>query len=165
MQLSVLPDFALEHGEASLDALRRKARDPAEQRERLKKAAKEFEGIMLEMMFKEMRKTVPESPLFGKSNARDIYTDMLDSQYVRLVTDHGGLGLAKLLVRQLGPDLPGGGKAAQAHGAHGAHPGAKAQAPRETRRPFEFSAGVRSADRFALPAAPPAADPRPERVP
>ncbi|HKI98706.1 MAG TPA: rod-binding protein [bacterium] len=110
MQLNVLPDFTLQRGKSELDALRGKAVSLPTQRKRLEKAAKEFEGIMLEMMVREMRKNVPQSPLFGKSNAHDIYTDMLDSQYVHLMTERGGFGLAKLLVRQLGPDLHGAGK-------------------------------------------------------
>jgi Rod binding domain-containing protein len=123
MQLSVLPDFALGRGEAHLEAMRGKAKDPAAQRARLEAAAKEFEGIMMEMMLKEMRKTVPDSPLLGKSNAEDIYQSMLDSQYVHLMEDRGGLGLAQLLVQQLGPELPGarGAKAGAGHPAPGAH--------------------------------------------
>jgi peptidoglycan hydrolase FlgJ len=101
MQLNVLPDVSLQRGQAQLQTLAGKARDKAVERERLKAAAKEFEGLMLEMMVKEMRKNVPDSPIFGRDSGRAIFNEMLDSQYVRLMVDRGGLGLADMLVRQL----------------------------------------------------------------
>lgn len=99
MQLSVLPDFALSGGESRLKQVRGAARDNPE---RLRAAAEEFEAIMLDLMVKEMRKNVPESPIFGQDTGREIFNEMLDNQYVRLMTERGGIGLADMLVRQLG---------------------------------------------------------------
>ena len=101
MQISVLPDLALGRGEARLQALRGGAGETDAEKARLRAAAEEFEGIMLELMVKEMRKNVPESPIFGRDNGREIFNEMLDSQYVRLMVDRGGIGLSNLLVRQL----------------------------------------------------------------
>ena len=103
MQLSILPDAALSRGEAQLKALGARSKDSKLEHERLKSAAREFESIMLEIMVKEMRKNVPESPIFGHNNGREIFNEMLDSQYVRLISKHGGLGMANLLVKQLDP--------------------------------------------------------------
>jgi len=101
MQLNVLPDVSLERGAARLETLRHRRGDAAVDDKRLREAAKEFESIMLEMMVKEMRKNVPESPIFGENRGREIFNEMLDGQYVRMIVDRGGLGLADLLTRQL----------------------------------------------------------------
>jgi peptidoglycan hydrolase FlgJ len=105
MQLSVMPDFALQRGQSHLDDLRNKRKDPAAELARLQAAAKEFEAIMMEFMVKSMRANVPESPLFGHDNGREIFNEMLDTQYAHLLADRGGLGLAKMLVGQLGSKI------------------------------------------------------------
>jgi Rod binding domain-containing protein len=48
-----------------------------------------------------MRANVPESPIFGRSTGQEIFSDMLDSQYARMMVDRGGVGLARLMVSQL----------------------------------------------------------------
>ena len=98
MPLSVLPDLALGNGEGRLKNLRGAERDNPQ---RLRAAAEEFEAVMLNLMVKEMRKNVPDSPIFGKDTGREIFNEMLDDQYVRLMTQRGGIGLADMLVRQL----------------------------------------------------------------
>lgn len=97
MDLSILPDVALGQGESRLKNLKPGSRDNPE---RLRAAAQEFEAIMLNIMVKEMRKNVPESPIFGENRAREIFNEMLDNQYVKLMTQHGGIGLADMLVKQ-----------------------------------------------------------------
>ncbi len=101
MELSVLPNVDLERGESRLESLRHRAGNPAKERARLTSAAKEFEQIMVEFMVQAMRKNVPESPLFPHNNGQEIFNEMLDSQYARLMVERGGLGLAKMMVRQL----------------------------------------------------------------
>ncbi len=39
---------------------------------------------MSKRLFKEMRKTVPDGGLFEKSNAGEIYSEMLDEEYSKL---------------------------------------------------------------------------------
>ena len=99
----------LGRGEARLKHLRGPdgTRNAEQEHARLEAAAKEFEGIMLELMVKEMRKNVPESPIFGRDTGREIFDEMLDSQYVKRIVDHGGIGLADMLVRQLQDKLYG----------------------------------------------------------
>ncbi len=99
---SILPSWASGRHGAQIQALKALGGAGRAEDSRLREAAKEFEGIMVEMMVKAMRKNVPESPLLGKSNARGIFQEMLDSEYVRLMVDRGGLGIADLLVDQLG---------------------------------------------------------------
>jgi Rod binding domain-containing protein len=104
MRLNVIPSLGLERGQARLQSLQANGarRDAGVEPARLKAAAQEFEAILLELMVKEMRKNVPESPIFGRDTGREIFNEMLDAQYVRLVVQRGGLGLTDLLTRQLG---------------------------------------------------------------
>lgn len=65
-------------------------------------AAAMLEGLFMRQLMKVMRKSVPESALFGKSSAMDIYTDMFDGAIVDKVSQgRSGFGLREELVRQL----------------------------------------------------------------
>lgn len=68
---------------------------------KLAKAAVEFERMFAEIMVKEMRKTVPENTLFGRSTGEEIFTEMLDSEYTKMMVNSGNLGLAKAIVSQM----------------------------------------------------------------
>ena len=74
--------------------------DPAYQK-RLKQACQGFESMFMQMMWKEMRGTVPENSLFGESQGEKIFRDMLDTEMVDRMTQAGGLGLADLMYQQL----------------------------------------------------------------
>jgi len=73
-------------------------------KEKLKEACKDFEGIFLGMMFKQMKRTVPESELFPKSYAREIFEEMLDEELVNNAKGTG-LGIADVLYKQLSANL------------------------------------------------------------
>lgn len=67
----------------------------------LAKVAKDFESHFISHLFKVMRETVPEGGVFKGGFSQDTYTEMLDQEYSKLMTDHGGIGLAALIERQL----------------------------------------------------------------
>ncbi len=71
----------------------------------LKEACKGFETMFLQMMYREMRKTVPEDPMFGKSNAMDIFEDMRDTELMKATAEAGGIGLADIIYKQLAPSV------------------------------------------------------------
>ena len=64
-------------------------------------ACQGFEAMFLDMMYKQMRQTVPENTLFGESNGQKIFTSMRDSEMMKEISKAGGIGLADLLYRQL----------------------------------------------------------------
>lgn len=65
------------------------------------KVARQFEAVYVQMMLKSMRDTVPEGGLLGDSSTR-MYQDMLDDQLaVSLSESRGGIGLARVIERQL----------------------------------------------------------------
>jgi Rod binding domain-containing protein len=75
--------------------------------DRFKQAAREFEAVLVEQMVKDMRGGGFKSTLFGKDSGMETYRDMLDGEYVRLMTERGGIGLADFMVRNTPPELIG----------------------------------------------------------
>lgn len=69
--------------------------------DRLKQAAREFEALFLEQMVREMRDATPKSDLFGREKGEEIFQEMLDGEFVRLMTEAGGIGLANFILRSL----------------------------------------------------------------
>ena len=68
---------------------------------KLREACQGFEAMFLNIMYKEMRNTVPENSLFGDSNADKILQDMRDTEMVNQMAKAGGVGLADVIYRQL----------------------------------------------------------------
>jgi len=68
----------------------------------LEQACGELESLFISYLLKEMRAAIPKSGLVTGGTAEEIYTSMLDSQLARELAFKGGLGLADMLVNQLG---------------------------------------------------------------
>ena len=75
------------------------------QRKGLREACQGFEALFLDMMFREMRKTVPKDELFGESNAMDIFRDMHDTEVMKQMSSAGGIGIADMMYKQLSPQI------------------------------------------------------------
>ncbi len=90
-------------------ALRRgaDANDPATLRE----VARQFESIFTKMMLDSMRSASFGDPMFG-SDQVDMYQDMADDQLAVQLSQGRGLGLADMLIRQLGQGGQGAAAAA-----------------------------------------------------
>ncbi|PHQ91784.1 MAG: flagellar assembly peptidoglycan hydrolase FlgJ [Idiomarina sp.] len=89
----------------SLDGLRQRAFKPGD-KEALMEAAQQFEAIFLNMVMGSMRKA---NAVFEKDNLLDsrytnMYRDMYDQQLTSELSSQGSLGLAELMVKQLGGD-------------------------------------------------------------
>ena len=72
--------------------------DPAALRE----VAGQFEALFLQSMLKSMREASPGDPIFGESDQMDMYQGMMDQQLSLEMASGKGVGLADMLVRQLG---------------------------------------------------------------
>ncbi|PTR09020.1 flagellar protein FlgJ [Nitrosospira sp. Nsp5] len=88
----------------------------------LEAAAKQFEVLFMNMMLKSMREATSQDSLMDSDQSR-LYTSMLDQQLSQSMASRG-IGLADMMVRQLGRglpvDLPGEGTApASAHSGTG----------------------------------------------
>ena len=69
--------------------------------EKLLAACRELEAVFLNLLAKEMRKTVPEGGLLGTSRAQEFFTGMLDEALTEEASKSGTAGLADLLFLQL----------------------------------------------------------------
>ena len=73
-------------------------KDPAALRE----VASQFEALFLQQMLKSMREASLGDPIFGNSNQHELYQGMMDQQLALEMSSGHGIGLADVLVRQLG---------------------------------------------------------------
>lgn len=81
---------------------------------RLQAACKDMESLFLSYLLKEMRATVDKSGFISGGKAEEIFTSLLDVEYSKQMSSAGGIGLASLLLQQLGrsseqkkgPDTP-----------------------------------------------------------
>jgi len=73
-----------------------------------KKVAKEFETMFVGMMLKSMRETVGKDKLTNGGHGEEVYRSMLDQEYAKSLTDHGGVGLTAMLERVLNKPAPDG---------------------------------------------------------
>lgn len=103
----------------------------------LAEAARQFESIFLHQVFKSMRATIPEGGLLDAGFAGQVFNDMLDQEYAQSASRAGQLGLADLIVRDLG-----GGTARAASSAVSSGPTAlRATATRAYRQQHEAANG------------------------
>jgi len=95
---------------SGLDKLRAEARSnsPAA----LRSVAQQFEGIFLQMVLKSMREANFGDGLFDSDQSK-FYRDLFDHQVSLSLADHGGIGLAEMMVKQLQRTRPAAADQAQ----------------------------------------------------
>lgn len=81
------------------------AAELAKRDKELKKACEGFEAMFLNMMYRQMRATVPENSLFGESHGEKIFKDMRDDELMKQVAAGGGIGIADMMYKQLKPQV------------------------------------------------------------
>ena len=68
---------------------------------KLKDVSSEFESLFVNMLFKEMRKTIPKDQWLDGGMKQEIFEDMLYSEYAKNFSKNGGLGLGDMVYRYL----------------------------------------------------------------
>jgi flagellar protein FlgJ len=68
---------------------------------KLKKAAQDFEAIVLRDVIKGMRQSGPAAKGLLSGTGQNLYQDMMDDELAKALARKGGLGLADVLVRGL----------------------------------------------------------------
>ncbi len=96
---------ALRPLEADSRALKGAPADAEAQKAALKKACRTFEAYFLQVMWREMRKTVPKGGFLHGGFAEDMMTDRLHQAYSEEAAKGGSMGLADMLERQLSTRL------------------------------------------------------------
>ncbi len=76
-------------------------------RKGLEEAAKDFEELFLNMIFKNMRNSVLKSDLVEKSHEREMWEGMLDEAYSESIAESGSFGIAKMIMDSFEPYLEG----------------------------------------------------------
>jgi Rod binding domain-containing protein len=69
---------------------------------RLHQVAQQWEGVFVNMLFKEMRKGESEQSVFGqKSPGEKIFGEMLDQEYSDSIAKSGSMGIGKILEHEM----------------------------------------------------------------
>lgn len=66
----------------------------------LKQVCKEFEGIFLNMIYKQMKATVPKSDYLQSDSATELFNSMLDEKLCDAASQRG-IGLADMMYKQM----------------------------------------------------------------
>ncbi len=103
----ILPNLSNTLDPQGLTGLKRAAREGQPSRETLREIAGQFESLFMHMMLKSMREASFGDELFGGEQG-NFYRDMYDQQLTQMLSKQKGMGLAEVLVRQLGGDRAGG---------------------------------------------------------
>lgn len=69
--------------------------------ELLKETCRQFEELFLQMLYKQMKATVPKSGLFSDSTQGEIFNSMLDESLMKEVSKAKGIGIADMMYKQL----------------------------------------------------------------
>ena len=72
---------------------------------RLQAACKDMESLFLSYLLKEMRNSVDKSGFITGGKGEEIFTSLLDVEYSKQMSSAGGIGLASVLMQQLGRSL------------------------------------------------------------
>lgn len=94
MKIASEPNFLLKGMSHSADPNKEK---------QLRKAAGDFEAIILQKILEQMRDSIPKNGLFNGGRAEDIYRSMLDEQMAKAMAQSKGTGtgLGEMLYQQM----------------------------------------------------------------
>lgn len=81
------------------EAALKKAYDEGDKK-KLKEACDEFEGVMLKMLYKQMKATIPKGGFLEESNAQGIFQEMLDDKLMDEASTRS-VGVSGMLYKQL----------------------------------------------------------------
>lgn len=91
-------------GDDSFEKRLKSALDNKDEKE-LKKVCRDFEGILLNMMYKEMKASIPKSDLAPEDSGKEIFEGMMDDKLVEEASKSGRMGLGEMLYKQLSRQL------------------------------------------------------------
>lgn len=88
--------------QATDDDFEKRLRDAAQKGDdaELKQVCKEFESIFINMMYRQMKATVPKSDYLESDTATDIFNSMLDDRLAEISAQRG-IGLADVMYKQM----------------------------------------------------------------
>lgn len=69
--------------------------------EAIKKAAVDFESMLLKQMLGEMWKSVPNNTLYGNSNEAEVYRDMYTDAIAKDIAEKQSIGIKDVVMKEL----------------------------------------------------------------
>ncbi len=82
--------------------LNNRPKDDQQNDTKLRDACTKMESLFIHHLLKEMRATIHKSGFISGGRAEEIYTSMMDAETANTISTRGGIGLAQLLLQQLG---------------------------------------------------------------
>ncbi len=76
-------------------------RDLALQKKRLQEASYDLEAIFVNMLLKEMRKSIDKTEMFHGGYAEDMWDDMLYDEYAKNIAKSNKFGIASMIYNQM----------------------------------------------------------------
>ena len=76
-------------------------RDLALQKKRLQEASYDLEAIFVNMLLKEMRKSIEKTEMFHGGYAEDMWDDMLYDEYAKNIAKSNKFGIAGMIYNQM----------------------------------------------------------------
>jgi Rod binding domain-containing protein len=87
--------------DSSLKPALQRAEQVASDKEKLKKATREFEGYFIGAMLKKMHESAAKGGLFGQKSEAGLYREMFDDAVAKEIGKQGRLGIADMLYRRM----------------------------------------------------------------
>lgn len=103
----------MQQKQREIDAMRREMNGgaPKDKKAKLREACEGFEAVFIQKMWEQMRATVPEQG-FLHSKDEKIWQGMYDQELSKKMAGAGGIGLADMMMAQLGRNLEDAGQKA-----------------------------------------------------
>lgn len=77
----------------------------SEDEKELKEVCNEFEGVFLNMLYKQMKASIPESDFEPDSIGKNIFESMLDEKLMERASQTKGIGFSDMLYKHLSQKL------------------------------------------------------------
>ena len=97
-------EYSEKTSQGNFEARLKKAMDDKDEKA-LKNVCKEFEGVFMKMIYKQMKSSVIKSNFMPGSNAKDMFDSMLDDKLAEESSKAGGIGLGEMLFKQMRKDM------------------------------------------------------------
>ena len=77
----------------------------SEDEKELKEVCNEFEGVFLNMLYRQMKASIPESDFEPDSIGKNIFESMLDEKLMEKASESNGIGFSNMLYKHLSQKL------------------------------------------------------------
>jgi len=69
--------------------------------EEIERVAKEYESVAINKMLQQMHEGIKPDPILGGGQTEEIYKDFLVTEYAKIISDNGGIGIRESIIRDM----------------------------------------------------------------